>query len=199
MRSVEVPDRWGRSRRPWHVLCRRGLASVVLFHIYLLFGSGREPCEGFVAESFGGGVFPVDRRDTFGEKISQPLYRSSTSFEGFEICICASLLLVDRSRKAPHIRRRERLFDALGGVPFSGACPPSCRFKAHTPFGPQRPEPDFKYSQTAKGPARPNRTGPPGRFSSLITRLQSSQITGVQCRSARYESSGMPVLFQWGL
>ena len=37
--------------------------------------------------------------------------------------------------------------------------------------------------------AKPN--GTPGRFSSLITRLQSSQITGVQCHSAHYEFSGI--------
>ena len=66
-----------------------------------------------------------------------------------------------RKPKSPHIRRRERLFDALGGCRSQERARQAVVFKAHTPLGPRWPEPDFTFSQTAKGPARPNRTGPP--------------------------------------
>jgi len=37
---------------------------------------------------------------------------------------------------------------------------------------------------------------PSERFSTLLTRLQSQQLAGVQCRSARCKYRGFPALFQ---
>ena len=51
--------------------------------------------------------------------------------------------------------------------------------------------PNQRCYQQQKGPVRLSARDPSERFSTLLTRLQSQQLAGVQCRSARYEFSGI--------
>jgi hypothetical protein len=56
--------------------------------------------------------------------------------------------------------------------------------------------PNQRCYQQRKGPVRLSARDPSERFSTLLARLQSQQLAGVQCRSARYAFSGILALFQ---
>jgi len=69
--------------------------------------------------------------------------------------------------------------DALGRVPFTEARPPSCRVQSARSadlWG----SAGLQVFSNSKGSRSAEPNGTPGRFSSLFTRLQSSQITGMQ-------------------
>jgi integrase len=97
------------------------------------------------------------------------LWPASTDKSGRETVIPMSPVVrraIDRILKErPGIgatpRDGMRPSDALGGVPFQGRARQAVAFKAHAPPSPSGLRPDFRSSQTTRGPEQRYRSGPP--------------------------------------